>query len=297
MLLLLQNQTLITDKNHALEERFDCATRRINGLKLTIQEKEAQIEASERKMEGLGNLSVCVTNLQYQLESATKRIEELELTIREKEGEIVVCETKIEQLEKFAVGVGHLQKVIALEADLGRKFKILSSGEYAKDEDVQEWNNFTDSFLKEIDSVPYIKILKNGIKAYRDKILSRSYPNRFLSLVSEFPPNVAFDTHFGTFFKIHIPYHTKWVELNKSPSAAAFIQIAQKDVCGLRTTEHVTSYVESDYLQIYFNRRFMYQIMLLPHFDDSLLLRMTLGRRFLIGSEYLKQGHVIFFVV
>jgi len=178
------------------------------------------------------------------------------LTIREKEEKIDVCETKIEQLEKFAVGVGNLQKVIALETDLGKKLKILDNGLYAKDEDVQEWNNFTDRFLKENDIVPYIKILRDSIKAYRDNILSRSYSNRFLSIISEFPPNFAFATKYGgTYYKIHIPYHIKWMQVNNTSSIDQFKQKSGKDVCGFRTSEYVTSYIENDCLQVFFNNQ------------------------------------------
>ena len=253
MLLLLQSHNQMTDKNNALEKQLDYAKIKIRCLELTVQEQEAQIEASE---------------------------------------------TKIEELERFSTGVAALHKALASETDLGQKFELLESGDYTKDEDVQEWNDFTNRFLEiENDTVPFIKSLKDSIAVYRNTILPRSYRSRFLSLFSHVPPNVGFDTHLGTFYKLHIPYQIKWIKFNKTQSASAFKQKAWKDTCGFRTSDFVTSYVENDCLQFYFQYHDVaYQIFLLSHCDDKKYLKLKVDGKTQITDEYVEHSFAFFIV-
>jgi len=231
-------------------------------------------------------------HLEEQLGCATRKIRQLESTVQENEALIEANETKIEELERFSMGVANVQKAIASETDLGRKFELLESGDYAEDKDVQEWNYFTDHFLEaENDMAPYIKTLKDSIEVYRNTILPRFYPSRFISLFSNVPPNVGFDTYLGTFYKIHIPYHLKCMQVNESSSIDQFKQKCQKDVRGFRTSKYVTSYIENDCLQVFFNNQ-LTKFTIITMFFGNIMRFSSPGKLITIEDVVLKQGHV-----
>jgi len=229
--------------------------------------------------------------LQEQLECATERIRRLELTVHEKEAQIEESKMKIMELEYFSEGVANLHKALASETDMRRKFEVLQSGDYANDQDVQEWKDFTSEFLEEEkNEVPYLKTLKDSIEVYRKVIMPRLYSARFLSIFSNAPPNVGFYTRFGTLYKIHVPCRVKWVRMNKTVSVTEFEKKACKDYSGYRTSEYVTSYYENDCLDVYLRYHcFMHKIALLPHYDHCNVLEIGPSEKTRIKGEYLKH--------
>jgi len=98
-------------------------------------------------------------------------------------------------------------------------------------------------------------------------------------------------------YKIHIPYHIKWMQVNNTSSIDQFKQKAQKDVCGFRTSEYVTSYIENDCLQVFFQYHGIeHQTVLLSHCDASKVFKLNVNKKTQIQDEYLKHSFAFFIV-